>query len=436
MDTIRSENKAVNRSEHKIPAELFPEPVRGRKKVAYEQFLSRGIPDRRSEDYKYSPLSKILPGHIIFSEPEPGDANVSAAQFLIPGLDAFVLVVRNGVLDRKSSRLSGLPPVVQIASHYEAFLMPHFQALGYYDQLVCRFKEPVADLNTIMSRDGIYIHIPEGIVLSRPIHIISIFSESVSALHYPRLLIIAEKGSKAEVIESFHPVAANGKINVNALAELFVKQNAGLRYYMFQHAGKEATLLTNTYASVGEQGHFDTNTVTLSGKWIRNNLRISQDGKASEVHLNGLVVASGEQHVDNSTLVDHRHPYGESRQLYKGILSGRSTGIFNGKIHVRPDAQKTNAFQSSKNILLSDDASINAKPELEIYADDVKCSHGSSTGKLDESALFYFRSRGIGAENAKRLLLGAFCADVLGTVKNDVLKEFLAQQIEISLLHA
>lgn len=396
------------------------------------EFPEIRIPGRKSEDYRYSPLEKILHGGLELAQdvvPKTCDLD----PFRVPGFDGYIVVVRNGVFDTQASELKDLQKGVTILSLKSAIKNNDKTLKAHFDQMASMQPEPLAVLNTRMAPDGVFVHIGDGVTLAKPVHIVSLYSTGSDILYHSRNLVVLGKNATAEIFETFHGTEKGGAFTLSSLTEIKVGESSSLRYYQLQDSKTSCHHLSHIYASVNEKAHFDTNTTTLSGKWIRNNLRIFMDGDSPEVHLNGLVIATGEMHVDNNTLADHRFPNGQSHQLYKGVLGGRSTGVFNGKIFVQQDAQKTNAYQSSKNILLSDDASINAKPQLEIYADDVKCSHGSSTGKLDEEALFYFRSRGIGEEAAKKLLLGAFCADVLDTVRNPVVKEFIQSRVTQSL---
>jgi len=227
-----------------------------------------------------------------------------------------------------------------------------------------------------------------------------------------------------------HVVAGKGKVFNNFLSEKFVSPGAKLVSYTFQNEGEFGYSVNTHQVKVDRDGHYDNCTVTLSGQVVRNNHNVVLAGENSQAHLNGLFSSKGSQLVDNHTLMDHQVPHCESNELYKGIINDKSTGVFNGKIYVRKDAQKTNAYQSSKNILLSNDATINTKPQLEIYADDVKCSHGTSTGKIDEAALFYLNARGIGKESGRKLLLASFAQEVINKIEVESLKDLITSLFE------
>jgi Fe-S cluster assembly protein SufD len=244
-----------------------------------------------------------------------------------------------------------------------------------------------------------------------------------------RNLIELEESSEATIIEE-QLIIGKGKVFSNYLSEKFVAENAKLTTVLFQNEGTSGFSVNTSQVEVQGSGRYDNTTVTLSGQLVRNNHNVELLGENAEAHLNGLFSASGTQLVDNHTLMDHQVPHCESNELYKGIVNDKSTGVFNGKIFVRKDAQKTNAYQSSKNILLSDDATINTKPQLEIYANDVKCSHGTSTGKVDENALFYLNARGIGKDSARRLLLNSFALEVIDKIEVESLREKITTLFE------
>jgi Fe-S cluster assembly protein SufD len=277
-------------------------------------------------------------------------------------------------------------------------------------------------LNTAFAGNGFHLKIEKDTVIPMPLHILYITSASSQAIVNPRNLIELEENSEVTLIEQ-QVVTGPGKIFTNFLSEKFVSQNARLYSYTFQDEGNNGFSVNTSQVQVERHARYDQTTVTFSGQLVRNNHHVILTGENSEAHLNGLFLARGTSLIDNHTLMDHQVPHCESNELYKGIVNDKSTGVFNGKIFVRKDAQKTNAYQSSKNILLSDDATINTKPQLEIYADDVKCSHGTSTGRIDEDALFYLNARGIGKENARKLLLGAFAREVINKIHVDALRE-------------
>jgi Fe-S cluster assembly protein SufD len=290
-------------------------------------------------------------------------------------------------------------------------------------------SDPFIALNTALASGGIFIHVAKSAVIETPIHILNITSVSENTILNSRNLIVIGENAQAKIIESFVTVDSKAKAFNNSLTEIVIDAAANLQHYKIQDETELGYLMNTTQAYQKKQSVFTTNNFILSGSLVRNNLTIVLDDEFIETHLNGLYLTKGNQTVDNHTLVDHRKPNCNSNELYKGIIEEKSAATFNGKIYVRKDAQKTNAFQSNKNILLSDDGTINTKPQLEIYADDVKCSHGTSTGKLDEDKIFYLRARGLSEASAKKLLMYAFASEVVDCIKIDELKEYVEERI-------
>ncbi len=419
-----------------------PAWLKEKRKEAFEKFLNTGIPTRKNEEYKYTDVRKVFAGSFSAIHNEAHKLNLDFNKIAVDK-NSIKLVFVNGWLYKDSTLSTTLPKGVIVGSMANDGLFLQRELLEKF--LSTAFPSPLGEgqgggdafvqLNSAFWFDGAFIYLPVNSVLEKTIEIIQICTGENELLVSPRHLIIAEKNSEAQIIE--HSISFNVKkrVIVNSVAEIFVDENAKLNYYKVQNANQNAFHLHNTQAIQKQNSHFDTNTVTLDSNWVRNTLNISIEGENCETHLNGLFITADSQFTDNHTRVYHGKAHCQSNQLYKGILDGKSTGVFNGKIYVERDAQKTNAYQSSKNILLTDDATINTKPELEIYADDVKCSHGSSTGKIDEDALFYLRARGLGEQSARRLLLHAFASDVLDTIRIESLKNYLEELIE-NKLHA
>ncbi len=272
------------------------------------------------------------------------------------------------------------------------------------------------------------VHIAEGAHLHKPLQLVHVIT-GTQVLAQPLLVITAAKHSVSAFAETFITAGTQDHSFTHRRLWLDIAENAHVRFDKIQSESGENFLLNREQVSLKRDARFRINTLSLNGQWIRNELSISLEGENAEAGLYGLFLPAGQQTIDNHTRVDHKAPHCESRELYKGMLRDQSTGVFNGKVFVHPDAQKTNAYQSNANILLSDDAQMYTKPELEIYADDVKCSHGTTTGQLDEAAVFYLKSRGIGEENARRLLTNAFLSDVLKEVEADALRDFVLRNL-------
>jgi len=394
---------------------------------AMESFYKQGVPTRKHEEYKYTRVDLMLKGEFDFSTNKNcSDAQIEQLKFL---KEAYIVIIENGIFVEGASNLQNLPKGLTICSLVDAVKSnsPFFEK--HYAQYADVKTDPFIALNTAMAKDGVFIYIAKNVIIDKPIHIIHISTAFENTIIHPRNLIVVDENAQAKIIESFETVDSTAKTVSNALTEIVVDKNAIVDHYKIQDEKELGYLVNTTQVIQQKQSVFSTNTITLSGSLVRNNLTLVLDDEHIESHLNGLYLTTGNQVVDNHTVVDHRKPNCNSNELYKGIIDGKSTATFNGKIFVRKDAQKTNAFQSNKNILLSEDGTINTKPQLEIYADDVKCSHGTTTGKLDEEKIFYLRARGIGVINAKKLLMHAFASEVINRIKIEALREYIEENI-------
>ena len=415
---------------HTLLAKTFssePDWLKEKRKEAFEKFSDSGIPTRKNEEYKYTDVRKIFSGTFTAIHNEAHKLNSIPSSL---GEGNIRLVFINGWLHKDSTLSAKLPKGVIVGNLAMDGLLNHSDLLKKY---LSNDGDSLAQLNSALWTDGVFIYIPENVQLETPIEIIHISTGGKEILASPRHLIIAEKNSSVSIIANNISLDLNAKVIANSHADIFVGENSKVQFYRLQNDCKNVSLISSTNVVQKKNSRFDTNTITLGSEWARNNLSIALNGEHCESHLNGLFITNGTALIDNHTSVYHNKPHCQSNQLYKGILDGKSTGTFNGKIFVERNAQKTNAYQSSKNILLSDDATINTKPQLEIYADDVKCSHGSTTGQLNEEALFYLRSRGLSVDSARNLLLYAFANDVLNTIRIDSLKNYLEELVNKKL---
>jgi len=394
---------------------------------AIKSFYEQGIPTRKHEEYKYTRIDVMLKEEFNFSTIKNcKDEQIEHLKFL---KDAYVVIIENGVFVEGLSNLQNLPKGVTICSLVDAVASnsPVFEK--HYAQYADVNADPFVALNTAMTKDGVFIHISKNVIIEKPLHIIHISTAFENTIIHPRNLIVVDENAQAKIIESFETVDSTAKLFSNALTEIVVDKHAIVDHYKIQDENELGYLVNTTQIIQQKQSVFSTHTFTLSGSLVRNNLTLVLDDEHIESHLNGLYLTTENQVVDNHTVVDHRKPNCNSNELYKGIIDGKSTATFNGKIFVRKDAQKTNAFQSNKNILLSEAGTINTKPQLEIYADDVKCSHGSTTGKLDADKIFYLRARGLSTESAEKLLMHAFASEVVNTIKIEALREYIKGKI-------
>lgn len=388
-------------------------------------FREKGFPTTRNEEWKYSGVAGILKQELkpAFVDPKSDLTEEDIKEFLLDNIAQHRLVFVNGFYSAALSR-HDQNIVVNLASNNPGTIGKHAdtEADGF------------AGLNAAFGRDGAMVTVKDGNEIEDVIHVLNISdSRKEGVLSNSRNLIEVGANAKVTVVESWHTIGGNNSLT-NATTEIVVGNGGKVEYYMIQ-ADKDLGQIINT-TQIVQEANSDARTVTVTagGAFVRNNLNFRHKGKGCESHLYGLYVGKNENHIDNHSLVDHALPDCQSNQLYKGILAGNSTGVFNGKVIVRQDAQRTNAFQSNKNVLISDDATINTKPQLEIFADDVKCSHGATTGKLDQTALFYLRARGIGEKEAKMLLTQAFAADVLSEVKHEGLRDHLLEKASNWLL--
>lgn len=382
------------------------------RKQAIEAFSQQGLPTPKHEAYKYTPITRLLAEHVSHvQEPAPIWPVPSPT---LHDLEGYHIHLHNGRLSESPQ----VPSQVQIMTFQEANQEQHPAFLAHFAQHAQSTQDPLIALNTALFTEGLFIHIPDRVVLDKPLIIEHSTTESTLTFTYPRLLVVAGKHSQAHVITSWQ-----GSSFTHTVAEVVVEERARLDYYILQTAlAAKASQIHTTQCYQAANSIFSAYTFTWSGALVRNNLYSTLNASHTETNMYGLYCLSSKQHVDNLTVVDHRQPHAYSNELYKGTVQDEATGIFNGRIYVQPAAQKTNAFQENNNLVLSDTATLHTKPQLEIWADDVKCSHGATTGQLDAEQLFYLRARGIPQETAHTLLRQAFVNEVIDKVPLEALK--------------
>jgi Fe-S cluster assembly protein SufD len=376
------------------------------------RFAALGFPTTRIEDWKYTNLAPIARETFALAPAGVDGAAVLAAGARLDG--AIELVFVNGRFAPALSARPALPAGVvvdslaaAIATH-PALVEPHLGAVAAIED------DAVAALNTAFVQDGVFVHLPAGCQLAAPIHCLFVsLATGTPTVSHPRLLLVAETGSAASIIE--HHVG-RGRYWTNAVSEITVGAGASVAHHKVQREDTTAYHLAAVAAAQAGDSHFTSRAIALGAALSRSAIATRLDAPGAACELDGLYVADGTQHVDHHTTIDHAQPRGTSRELYKGILAGRATGVFNGKVFVRPDAQQSDAQQMNQNLLLSDNAQIDTKPQLEIFADDVKCSHGATIGQLDEDAIFYLRARGVDEANARRLLIYGFANELVERV--------------------
>ncbi|WP_353779154.1 Fe-S cluster assembly protein SufD [Winogradskyella sp. 3972H.M.0a.05] len=403
-------------------------PVHDVRTEAIKVFEDEGFPTKKQEAWKYTSLNKILKeDYSVFPKQENALTYPDVKKYFIHDIDSYKIVFIDG---KYSSHLSQTThDGIDVCLMSAALNKPKYRLVieNYFNKIAS--KDSLSSLNTAFSSEGAYIHITKNKLVEKPIQVIHFATGSESALMLqPRNLIVVGENSHVQIIER-HQSLTDNPVLTNSVTEIFANKRAIIDYYKVQNDHQNASLIDNTFISQKQESHCSVHTFSFGGQLTRNNLNFHQHGERIDSTLKGITIIGDKQHVDHSTLVHHIEPNCESHQDYKGIFGDNATGVFNGKVVVEKEAQKTNAFQANNNILLNDKATINTKPQLEIFADDVKCSHGCTVGQLDESAMFYLRSRGIPEKEAKALLMYAFANNVLESVKIPEIKQRITKII-------
>ena len=400
---------------------------------AIKNFENKGFPTKKEESWKYTSLNAILKNDFtVFPKGENSIEFKDVKKYFIHEIDTYKVVFIDGIF---SSHLSSTTHEgLDICLMSSALHKPKYKmVIDNYFNKIANKDESLTSLNTAFANEGAYVNIPKSTVVRKPIEIMYFSTGNEAALLVqPRNLIIVGENSHVQIIERHQSLNEN-PVLTNSVTEIFAQKRAIVDYYKIQNDNLEANLIDNTYVSQKQETNVSVNTFCFGGNLTRNNLNFYHFGERIVSNLNGITIIGEKQHVDHYTLVQHSTPNCESHQDYKGIYSDRSTGVFNGKIFVEKEAQKTNAFQKSNNILLGDKSTINAKPQLEIFADDVKCSHGCTIGQLDETAMFYMQQRGIPKKEAKALLMYAFSNALIESIKIPELKQRITKIIATKL---
>lgn len=411
-------------------------PLLQKRKAAFEIFEKNRIPTTKNEEWHFTSLSPYIKDEYCLHSKASIDTDTilnAIEKAKIKHLDAYRLVMVNGALDFENSILPDKNGIT-VQSVAEKKNEANFAAEVNRTVPVENFA--FAAINTAYFEDGFYIEIEKNFQLDKPIQIVHIYAEKDNVFLQPRNIIKIDKSASCEILET--TVCISDKIFfVNSLTEITIGENAHFKHAHFQRGNRNERWIIHTQVQQLQDSRYDNYTFSLpKADLVRNNLNVILDGQNTETHLYGLYMVDDKHIVDNHSLVDHRFPNCMSNQLYKGVILDGGKGVFNGKIYVHREAQKTNAFQQNNNLLFSPNATINSKPQLEIFADDVKCSHGSTVGQFDEEAIFYLRSRGIGEETAHSLMVTAFAFDVTNKVENDALRNYIEQLIEKTIAAA
>jgi len=411
--------------ENQVDNDTFIHDVRN---DAIKIFEEKGFPTKKEEAWKYTSLNSILKqDYSVFPKHENTVEYNDVKKYFIHDIDTYNVVFIDGKFASHLSQTTH--DGIDVCLMSSALTKPKYRLIieNYFNNAAT--KDSLSSLNTAFSSEGAYIHIPKNKLVQKPIQIINFSTGNESAtMLQPRNLIVVDENSHVQIIER-HQSLTDNPVLTNSVTEIFTNKRAIVDYYKIQNDNLNASLIDNTFIKQKQESVASVHTFVFGGKLVRNNLNFFQEGQRIDSTLKGITIIGDKQHVDHNTLVHHAEPNCESHQDYKGIFDDSAVGVFNGKIIVEKEAQKTNAFQANNNILISDKASINTKPQLEIFADDVKCSHGCTIGQLDESAMFYMRSRGIPEKEAKALLMYAFSNNVLSSVKIPEIKQRITKII-------
>ena len=399
---------------------------------AIKQFESIGFPNKKLENWKYTSLKNLLnTDYTVLPEINNVLEFKNIKKYLIDDIDSYKIIFVDGKYCSHLSETTheGMDICILSAaltqSKYELIIENYFNKIA--------LKDGITSLNTAFSNEGVFIHIPKNKFVEKPIQIIHFSTGNESSLMFqPRNLVVVDENSQVQIIERHQSLSKN-KVFTNSVTEIYADKKSIIDYYKIQNDNLQASLIDNTYVNQERNSAFSMHTFSFGNELVRNNLNISQNDEFIETTIKGVTIIGDNQHVDHNTLIKHNKPNCNSHQDYKGIYDNKSTGVFNGRIVVNKQAQKTNAFQSNNNVLLSDKATVNAKPQLEIYADDVKCSHGCTVGQLDKNALFYLKSRGIPEKEATALLMYGFANNILESVKIPEIKTRITHIIATKL---
>ena len=403
-----------------------PAWLRGVRARAASAFSRLGFPTTRDEDWRFTNIVPIAEGRFVPAEGGEAAAAEDCDRYLLPGLQGPVIVLVDGRFAPALSRLDGMPAGVEAGTLLEGDrahrLQRHLTAHAPFDQ------RSFTSLNTALFPDAAIVEIAPGTIVEEPIQLLFLSSGREGTASFPRALVLAGEASQVRLVESYGSVG-DGRAFTNAVTELVAGPGAVVELYRLQRESARAYNIGLTQIQVGRSANVSSHNAALGGLIARHDAVVVLADEGAESALNGVYLADGQALVDNHTEVDHAMPHGTSHELYKGILGGRARAVFNGRIRVRPDAQKTDAKQTNKTLLLSNEAQINTKPQLEIFANDVKCTHGATVGQISSDALFYLRARGIGLAEARRMLVRAFAGEVIGRMKLEPVRDLLDRLI-------
>jgi len=398
------------------------------------RFAALGFPTVRDEEWRFTNISPIANAEFVPAT-EVAPVTDHALRDVVYSDAPNRVVVLNGRFASQLSRVNGLPHGVRVGSLAAAVTEHSDVVPRYLGQLADFGTKAFTALNTALAVDGLYVHLPDGVVLNEPLHLLFVTTPAGAAhpiMSNVRTLVVVGDRCQARIVETYVGPDGGGYFT-NAVTELFAGDGAVVDHYKVQQESRDAFHVASMHVHAARNANVSSHSFSLGGKIVRNDVMALLDGEGAECTLNGLYLADGERLVDNHTTIDHAKAHCPSHEIYKGILGGRARAVFNGKIVVRQDAQKTDAKQTNRALLLSDNATINTKPQLEIFADDVKCTHGAAIGQLDEDAIFYLRARGLTYFEARDMMIHAFAGEILDRVKVDPLRVALEGELYAQL---
>lgn len=407
-------------------------PFHQLRKVAMTNLEATGFPHRKDEDYKYTRVDRIAKVPYATAPKQVVSKEIVAAT-TFEGLDTYQLVFVNGRYNHELSNIGTTQSGLLIGDFKSVY--EHQEAATFLEQVLKSNlgKNAFVNLNNAFSENGLFIYVAKNTVVEKPIHIVHItVAEGDEFMVHPQLAVFAERSASVSVIETFHAEKEGAYFN-NPVSRFILKANANVKHYKLQAESSNGNQINNTIVSQDRDSVYSSYVADLGGKIIRNNLSSHLQDSGTNTNMYGIYLGKGKQHIDNQSFLDHAFPHCESNQLYKGILDDQSKGVFNGKVTVRPDAQKTNAYQQNSSLVLSETAVMDTKPQLEIFADDVRCSHGATIGQLDEDSIYYLRTRGMSRDQAKATLQFAFLAEVLSYFPLEQIRVKIAEMIEQKL---
>jgi len=400
-------------------------PINQLRKDAMAKFSELSFPTIKDEEWKYTNITPLFKHSFKPAASISEIENAQVDQFTFDDLKGYLAVFVNGIYSKDLSRLENLPKEVVISSLEDAINSYHLAVQKYFSKYADYKQHIFTSLNTAFTKDGAFIHIPDGKILEDPVHILFITnSNGEKILSQPRNLFSVGKNSQVKILEHFVSID-HGIYFTNSVSEISAGENAVVDHVKLQEESKNAFHIHRIEVEQERNSNFTSHSISLGGIISRNDCNIRFNGEGGEGTLNGLYLTDGEQLYDTHTMIDHAKPHCTSHEHYKGILDDKSRGVFNGKVMVRKDAQKTNAFQENNNIILSAEALVNTKPQLEIFADDVKCTHGATIGQLDMDSMFYLKSRGIGKVTARAILIHAFASDIIKSIPLKSIKSYI-----------